>query len=120
MEQTISGDDGKLIVVVHKAEEGGYWAEVPAIPGFATQGDNAHELEMNLYEVIGVYLSEDVAVEVVPGEKFAKDEWQVIQTRIALRELTRLSEAMGLYDLPTDDSATDADEAPAREAGDRT
>ena len=28
----------KLKVVVHEAEEGGYWAEVPAIPGCATQG----------------------------------------------------------------------------------
>ena len=27
----------KLKVVVHEAEEGGYWAEVPAIPGCATQ-----------------------------------------------------------------------------------
>jgi len=25
----------KLKVIVHKAEEGGYWAEVPAIPGCA-------------------------------------------------------------------------------------
>ena len=29
----------KLAVIVHQAEEGGYWAEVPAIPGCATQGD---------------------------------------------------------------------------------
>jgi len=28
----------KIKVVVHDAEEGGYWAEVPAIPGCATQG----------------------------------------------------------------------------------
>ncbi|HKO25522.1 MAG TPA: type II toxin-antitoxin system HicB family antitoxin, partial [Chloroflexota bacterium] len=26
-----------LTVIVHEAEEGGYWAEVPAIPGCATQ-----------------------------------------------------------------------------------
>ena len=29
----------KVSVIVHKAEEGGYWAEVPAIPGCATQGE---------------------------------------------------------------------------------
>ena len=29
----------KLKVVVHRAEEGGYWAEVPAIPGCLTQAD---------------------------------------------------------------------------------
>ncbi|MCY3843799.1 MAG: type II toxin-antitoxin system HicB family antitoxin, partial [Acidobacteria bacterium] len=28
----------KLKVVVHQADEGGYWAEVPSIPGCATQG----------------------------------------------------------------------------------
>jgi hypothetical protein len=34
----------KLKVIVHEAEEGGYWAEVPGIPGCATQGDNFEEL----------------------------------------------------------------------------
>ena len=40
----------KLKVIVHEAEEGGYWAEVPAIPGCATQGDTFEELLSNLYE----------------------------------------------------------------------
>ena len=34
----------KLKVVVHEAEEGGYWAEVPAIPGCATQGESFEDL----------------------------------------------------------------------------
>jgi predicted RNase H-like HicB family nuclease len=34
----------KIKVVVHKAEEGGYWAEVPAIPGCAAQGEAMDEL----------------------------------------------------------------------------
>ena len=34
----------KIKVVVHDAEEGGYWAEVPAIPGCATQGDTFEAL----------------------------------------------------------------------------
>jgi len=42
----------KVKVVVHKAEEGGYWAEVPAIPGCATQGDTFRELLTNLYEAV--------------------------------------------------------------------
>jgi len=42
----------KLKVIVHEAEEGGYWAEVPAIPGRATQGDTFEELLQNLYEAI--------------------------------------------------------------------
>jgi len=46
----------KLKVVVHEAEEGGFWAEVPAIPGCATQGDTFGELLANLYEAVeGAY-----------------------------------------------------------------
>jgi predicted RNase H-like HicB family nuclease len=50
----------KLRVVVHEAEEGGYWAEVPAIPGCATQGDTFEELLSNLYEAVEGCLSVDV------------------------------------------------------------
>lgn len=42
----------KIKVVVHEAEEGGYWAEVPAIPGCATQGETLEELTDNLHEAI--------------------------------------------------------------------
>jgi predicted RNase H-like HicB family nuclease len=47
----------KIKVVVHEAEEGGYWAEVPALPGCATQGDTMEELTANLLEAIEGYLS---------------------------------------------------------------
>ena len=50
----------KLKVVVHSAEEGGYWAEVPAIPGCATQGETFEDLLKNLYEAIEGCLSVDV------------------------------------------------------------
>ena len=50
----------KLKVVVHVAEEGGYWAEVPAVPGCATQGDSFEELLSNLYEAVEGCLSVDV------------------------------------------------------------
>lgn len=39
--------DGKLKVLVHEAEEGGYWAEVPAIPGCITEGDDWEQLLAN-------------------------------------------------------------------------
>ncbi len=51
----------KLQVVVHEAEEGGYWAEVPAIPGCATQGETFEELLHNLYEAVEGCLSVDVS-----------------------------------------------------------
>ena len=42
----------KIKVVVHEAEESGYWAEVPALPGCATQGETMEELFENLREAI--------------------------------------------------------------------
>ena len=51
----------KIKVVVHEAEEGGFWAEVPAIPGCATEGENLDELMANLHEAIEGCLSVDVA-----------------------------------------------------------
>ncbi|SDB51357.1 HicB_like antitoxin of toxin-antitoxin system [Desulfonatronum thiosulfatophilum] len=50
----------KLKVVIHEAEEGGYWAEVPAIPGCATQGENLRELIENIYDAVEGCLSIDM------------------------------------------------------------
>lgn len=46
----------KLKAIVHKAEEGGFWAEVPALPGCLTQADTMAELEKNLQEAIAGWL----------------------------------------------------------------
>jgi predicted RNase H-like HicB family nuclease len=42
----------KIKIVVHEAEEGGFWAGVPALPGCATQGDSIDDLMQNLHEAI--------------------------------------------------------------------
>lgn len=47
----------KLKVIIHTAEEGGFWAEVPAIPGCATQGETFEELLQNIYEAVEGCLS---------------------------------------------------------------
>lgn len=47
----------KIQVVIHEAEEGGYWAEVPAIPGCATEGDTMEELLKNVHEAVEGCLS---------------------------------------------------------------
>jgi len=47
----------KLKAIIHEAEEGGYWAEVPALPGCMTQGETRAELEENLREAIAAWLS---------------------------------------------------------------
>ena len=57
----------RLKVIVHEAEEGGYWAEVPSIPGCATQGETFEELLQNLYEAVEGCLSVDVPPERVDG-----------------------------------------------------
>ncbi len=51
-----------LKVLIHSAEEGGYWAEVPALPGCVSQGETVNELRSNIREAIeGWLLAEDAA-----------------------------------------------------------
>jgi len=50
----------KIKVIVHEAQEGGYWAEVPAVPGCATQGETMEELLANVHEAIEACLSVEV------------------------------------------------------------
>ena len=50
----------KLKVVIHEAEEGGFWAEVPAIPGCMTQGETMKELIQNLHDAVEGCLSIDM------------------------------------------------------------
>jgi len=42
----------KVKVIIHVAEEGGFWAEVPALPGCSTEGDTRGELLANLREAV--------------------------------------------------------------------
>jgi predicted RNase H-like HicB family nuclease len=51
----------KLKVIIHEAEEGGLWAEVPAIPGCMTQGESIKQLIENLYDAVEGCLSIDMA-----------------------------------------------------------
>ena len=43
-------------IVVHEAKEGGFWAEVPALPGCASQGETMDELLANTREAIQAWL----------------------------------------------------------------
>ncbi|WAL62014.1 type II toxin-antitoxin system HicB family antitoxin [Thermocoleostomius sinensis] len=49
----------KIRAIIHPAEEGGYWAEVPALPGCVTEGDTMEEVVANLKDAIEGWL--DVA-----------------------------------------------------------
>jgi len=50
----------KLQVIIHKAKEGGYWAEVPSVPGCATQAETIEELLKNVREAVEACLSVDI------------------------------------------------------------
>ena len=45
-----------LKAYIHAAEEGGYWAEVPALPGCITEGDTLDEVVSNLNEAVTGWL----------------------------------------------------------------
>ena len=45
-------------VIVHSAEEGGYWAEVPDLPGCYTEADTLDELNANIREAISLCLED--------------------------------------------------------------
>jgi len=60
-----NGFVAKYTVVIHEEPEGGFWAEVPALPGCYTQGETIEELLTNAREAIAGVL--DVLV-VVPSK----------------------------------------------------
>lgn len=40
------------IVVIHEDPDGGFWGEVPALPGCYSQGETIDELKCNIREAI--------------------------------------------------------------------
>jgi predicted RNase H-like HicB family nuclease len=56
----------KIKAIIHPAEEGGYWAEVPALPGCITEGDTMEEVVSNLQDAIQGWL--EVANESQPTD----------------------------------------------------
>jgi len=45
-----------LKVLIHKAEEGGYWAEVPELVGCVSQGETIDDVRTNVREAIEGWL----------------------------------------------------------------
>jgi predicted RNase H-like HicB family nuclease len=63
-------------VLVHEAEEGGYWAEVPELPGCASQGETLDELERNIVEAIEACLEAQLEDEGELPERRVR-KWEV-------------------------------------------
>lgn len=66
----------KLQVVVHKEPAGGYWAEVPALPGCVSQGETLAEVKANIHEAIEGYL------EVLREEGRRPEEVQLLEVAV--------------------------------------
>ena len=43
-------------IIMHQAEEGGYWAEVPTLPSCYSQGESIEETMENIKEAIEAHL----------------------------------------------------------------
>lgn len=52
----------KANVVIHAAEEGGYWAEIPSMPGCFSQGDTLPELQRNMVEAAQCWIGMEVMI----------------------------------------------------------
>jgi len=58
--------------IVHRDEDGGYWAEVPALPGCYTDGDTLEEIHANLPKAIRFHLEGLNSFEVPSGAELAQ------------------------------------------------
>jgi predicted RNase H-like HicB family nuclease len=63
-------------IIVHKAEEGGYWAEVPALPGCVSQGETTEEIRNNIREAIELWL------ETGDDQPYDKDQTEVLELAV--------------------------------------
>ncbi len=55
--------------IVHPDEDGGYWAEVPALPGCYTDGDTMEEIRANLPKAIRFHIEGLNSFEVPAGSE---------------------------------------------------
>jgi predicted RNase H-like HicB family nuclease len=66
----------KIRAIIHPAEEGGYWAEVPALPGCITEGDSMEEVRANLKDAIAGWL------EVANSRNVVESTGQVVEIAV--------------------------------------
>ena len=68
----------KIKVVLHDAEEGGYWAKVPSLPGCYTQGETFAELLANIYEAVEA----DLSVDMEPADDEDRGKGRVLEIAV--------------------------------------
>ena len=97
-------------MIGQRAEEGGFWAEVPALPGCVSQGEMRDELMANLREAIAGWLAvapprprermeRGRGVNQVTGRDFARliqrKDWTLARTRCLLGLFPRRKQRFG-------------------------
>ena len=65
----------RIQTIIHEAEEGGYWAEVPALPGCVSQGETLEDVTSNIREAIEAYLS-------VPADDIPADVGRMVEITV--------------------------------------
>ena len=59
-----------LKAIIHEAEDGGYWAEVPALPGCVSQGETVENVTANLKEAVeGWFLVETLEASLTESDR---------------------------------------------------
>ena len=66
----------KIKAIIYPAEEGGYWAEVPALPGCITEGETMDEVLVNLKDAIEGWL------EVANNSQYVESTAQIIEIAV--------------------------------------
>ena len=73
--------DAKEMVTVHvyRAEEGGFWAEMPEYPGCYTQGETMDELKGTVREAVQCYIDAGYAD---PGTTERTEKPEILQVAL--------------------------------------
>lgn len=70
----------EYIVLIHQAEEGGFWAEIPALPGCYSQGETIEETMRNIKEAIEAHI---VALKEDKQEIPTEEEFVIGRVKVA-------------------------------------
>jgi predicted RNase H-like HicB family nuclease len=63
-----------LKAIIHEAEEGGFWAEVPSLPGCVSQAETMEDLKANIQEAIELWLE--------AGEPLEKEDTRILELAV--------------------------------------
>lgn len=60
IEHKVAVGGKEYTAIIHEAEEGGYWAEVPELPGCITEGDTLDEVKAMVLDAAQGWMEADI------------------------------------------------------------